>query len=89
MTNKTKQKDHELLAESLENPSVFALLVDRYEEPFMRKIISITHSKEDAQDIVQEAFVKMYLNAKKFQLRESAAFSSWCTDTSRKPRASS
>ncbi len=69
--------DEELLILSLTRPSLFAVLVRKYEEPFLRKAMSIVHEKEEAEDIVQEAFTKMYLNAKKFKTVEGASFSSW------------
>jgi len=69
--------DEEILTLSLKQPSLFALLVRRYEEPFMRKALSIVRSPEEAEDIVQEAFTKIYLNAKKFKTVEGARFSSW------------
>lgn len=70
-------KDHELLLWSIEDPKVFGAIVDRYQEPFFRKALSITHNEEDAKDLVQEAFVKIYLNASKFEKRAGAAFNSW------------
>jgi len=72
-----EQKDEDILAASLKHPSLFALLVRKYEEPFLRKARSIVRDDEAAQDIVQEAFVKIYLNAGKFEKVEGASFSSW------------
>src|SRR5512146_75715 len=69
--------DEELLALSVAHPSLFALLVRKYEEPFLRKARSIVRDEEDAVDVVQEAFTKIYLNAKKFKPQEGASFSSW------------
>jgi len=71
------RSDEELLALSLEKPSLFALLVKKYEAPFLRKAISIVRSQEEAEDVVQEAFTKIYLNAHKFKKVEGATFSSW------------
>lgn len=71
------KSDEELLALSVSHPSLFALLVRKYEEAFLRKAISIVHEREEAEDIVQEAFTKIYLNAKKFKTVEGAQFSSW------------
>lgn len=69
--------DEEVLAASVHTPSLFALLVRKYEEPFLRKARSIVHEEELAEDVVQEAFTKIYLNAKKFKKQEGAQFSSW------------
>jgi len=69
--------DEEILALSLSHPNLFALLVRKYEAPFMRKAMGIVHEEQEAEDIVQEAFTKIYLNAKKFVPQEGASFSSW------------
>jgi RNA polymerase sigma-70 factor (ECF subfamily) len=69
--------DEQVLAASLKHPSLFALLVRKYEEPFLRKAVSIVHEREEAEDIVQEAFAKIYINASKFKTVEGASFSSW------------
>src|SRR3989338_81628 len=71
------KSDEEILALSVSRPSLFALLVRAYEEPFLRKAMSIVREREEAEDIVQEAFTKIYLNAKKFKVVEGAKFSSW------------
>lgn len=72
-----EQADEKILHASVGRPSLFAILVRKYEEPFMRKARSIVHDEEAAEDIVQEAFTKIYMNAKKFQKQEGASFSSW------------
>jgi RNA polymerase sigma-70 factor (ECF subfamily) len=69
--------DEEILAASLKTPSLFALLVRKYEEPFMRKAMGIVREREEAEDVVQEAFTKIYLNAGKFKVVDGAQFSSW------------
>jgi RNA polymerase sigma-70 factor, ECF subfamily len=69
--------DEEVLAASVHQPSLFALLVRKYEEPFLRKALSIVREQEAAEDVVQEAFTKIYLNATKFKKQEGAQFSSW------------
>lgn len=69
--------DEELLALSVRRPSLFAQLVRKYEAPFLRKAISIVREQEVAEDVVQEAFTKIYMNAKKFVPQEGAQFSSW------------
>jgi RNA polymerase sigma-70 factor (ECF subfamily) len=72
-----ERSDEELLAASVESPALFAFLVRRYEEPFLRKAQAIVRSREEAQDVVQEAFTKIYLNAGRFKKQEGASFSSW------------
>ncbi len=70
-------EDEELLLASVAEPSLFAQLVRKYEAPFLRKAESIVKDRTEAEDIVQEAFTKIYLNAGKFQKQEGASFSSW------------
>ncbi len=69
--------DEEVLAASLSRPSLFSKLVEKYEAPFLRKALSIVRNQEEAEDIVQETFCKIYLYAPKFKVVEGAQFSSW------------
>ncbi|MCX6819834.1 MAG: RNA polymerase sigma factor [Candidatus Adlerbacteria bacterium] len=69
--------DEELLAASVTHPALFALLVRKYEEAFMRKAVNIVRVQEEAEDVVQEAFTKIYINAQKFKKQDGASFSSW------------
>jgi len=71
------ESDEKLLAMSLYDPEVFAVLVRRYQESFLRKARSIVWSEEDAEDIVQETFTKIYCAASKFHKVEGASFKSW------------
>ena len=70
-------EDEELLALSLRRPSAFAVLVARYESPFLRKARTLCGDDDDARDIVQDAFVRIYRYANTFQKREGATFRSW------------
>jgi RNA polymerase sigma-70 factor (ECF subfamily) len=69
--------DEEILKLSLKDPAHFSVLVQKYEEPFMRAAVSITRSKEEAEDILQEAFSKIYANGHKFKREPGATFKSW------------
>ena len=69
--------DEEALARSVSTPSLFAYLVRKYEAPFMRKALNIVRDEHAAEDVVQEAFTKIYMNAGRFQKQEGASFSSW------------
>ena len=70
--------DEEVLAISLVLPSVFEILVDRYQSAFLRKAGGIVKKEDDAQDTVQETFVKIYLNAKKFKKEKAGdSFKNW------------
>lgn len=69
--------DEEVLARSTTEPALFALLVRKYEAPFLRKALGIVRDEREAEDIVQEAFTKIYVYAHKFKKQEGATFSSW------------
>ena len=72
-----ERRDEDVLAASLVRPGEFALLVRKYEEPFLRKARGILRDEDAAVDAVQEAFTKIYMNAPKFKPVEGATFSSW------------
>lgn len=69
--------DEEVLARSQKEPWIFSVLLDRYQDAFMRKAMSILHYQLDAEEVVQDAFTKIYMNAAKFEPQEGAKFSSW------------
>ena len=69
--------DEELLLQSVSEPRAFEAIVDRYQEPFLRKVRHILGNKVEVEDIVQETFTKIYLNAKRFKKQEGATFNSW------------
>lgn len=74
---KNEIKDEEALALSVAQPSIFETLVDRYQDDFLKSAFKVVKSKEEAEDIVQESFTKIYLNAKKFRNIEGGSFRSW------------
>jgi RNA polymerase sigma-70 factor (ECF subfamily) len=69
--------DEDVLAASRREPDAFRLLVRRYEAPFTRKARSILHSPEDAEEVVQDAFTRIYIYADRYRPQAGAAFSSW------------
>lgn len=69
--------DVEVLRRSQKHPELFALLVRRYEAAFLRKARSIVYSQEDAEDVVQDTFTKIYLYASRYQEQPGATFASW------------
>lgn len=69
--------DEEVLAISVREPEHFKIILERYQDAFLRKAISILKNKEDAEEVVQETFSKIYLYAEKFTVQEGASFSSW------------
>lgn len=74
---KTYVTDEHLLKQSIEKPALFADLVSRYEKQFFRKAASILRNNEDAEDAVQETFVKIYRFADSFEEGKDRSFSSW------------
>ena len=75
--NAKELSDEEILARSQAQPWIFAVLLERYQDAFMRKAMSIIHNQLDAEEIVQDAFTKIYMNAHRFEVQEGAKFSSW------------
>jgi len=53
----------------------FSQLVHRYDRNIFRIAQHITHNEEDAQDVVQDAFLKAYQNLEQFQ--ENSKFYTW------------
>ncbi|HVU06817.1 MAG TPA: RNA polymerase sigma factor [Candidatus Paceibacterota bacterium] len=72
-----EKRDEDVLAASFKYPYLFELLVERYEDAFLRKARSIVRHDEASRDIVQDTFVKIYLYGKTFKPVEGARFSSW------------
>jgi RNA polymerase sigma-70 factor, ECF subfamily len=57
--------------------AAFEQLVGRYDGRLFRIAQYITHNREDAQDAVQESFLKVF--GKLTQFRENSQFSTWLT----------
>lgn len=69
--------DEAILESSQDRPELFGMLVDRYEQPFRRLAMRVVRNMQEAEDVVQEAFVKIYRYAKRFKKGEDRKFSSW------------
>jgi RNA polymerase sigma-70 factor (ECF subfamily) len=69
-------KDEDIIKQALLEPEVFSFIVDRYEMAFRRAARRILGT-EDAEDAVQEAFVRMFIHANKYAKKEGVKFSSW------------
>jgi RNA polymerase sigma-70 factor, ECF subfamily len=69
--------DEEVLRLSVTKPWLFGILVDRYQTAFLRKAMSIVRDKNDAEEIVQDTFTKIYIHASSFTPQDGAKFSSW------------
>src|SRR5882672_10952621 len=55
--------------------SAFEQLVKRYDRKLLRIAQHLTHNLEDAQDVVQESFLKAFQHLDQF--RENSKFSTW------------
>lgn len=69
--------DEQILLVSRAQPWIFSVLVDRYQEPFLRKAKGIVRDPRDAEEIVQDTFTKIYVYADKYEPQSGAKFSSW------------
>jgi RNA polymerase sigma-70 factor, ECF subfamily len=69
--------DEEILVRSRIEPWLFTFIVERYEAAFLRKLKAVLRDPRDIEEVVQDTFVKIYLNADKFEPQTGASFSSW------------
>ncbi|MCA9362471.1 RNA polymerase sigma factor [Candidatus Kaiserbacteria bacterium] len=70
-------EDELILQESQSSPWLFELIVERYQEPFLRKVRGVVRDPRDVEEVVQDAFTKIYINADKYEPQSGAKFSSW------------
>ena len=75
MTKKILTDEKLMLDFQKGNGKAYNELVDRYKDKLLNHIYYYTKSKERAEDIVQETFVKVYLNKEKY--KEIARVSTW------------
>lgn len=68
--------DETLIEMAQREPQFFSILVDRYEASFVRVAQRIVRNPEEAEDVVQNAFVKIYRFANHFK-KDQAKFKSW------------
>ncbi|MFJ7936178.1 RNA polymerase sigma factor [Sporosarcina sp. NPDC096371] len=74
------------------NKQAYAHLINKYKNPLYATILRMTKNPHDAQDLVQEAFIKVYEQLRKYD--ETGTFASWmyrvainhCMDEFRKKR---
>jgi RNA polymerase sigma-70 factor, ECF subfamily len=76
-SNNADFSDEQILASAMSNPDLFGILIDRYQEAFFRAAYSVVRQKEEAEDIVQEAFTNIYLHGNTFEKQAHASFKSW------------
>ncbi len=69
--------DEDILRRSTNEPWLYTFLVDRYEAPFLRKVRAILRDPRDCEEVVLDAFTKIYVHADSFTPKDGAKFSSW------------
>lgn len=76
MRNYLKITDEELveLVRS-KDKELYAEIIKRYQKKLMRYVINITQDEDKAADIVQNTFIKAYINLNGFNIKKK--FSSW------------
>lgn len=68
--------EHELIRAAQRGDSdAFEQLVRSYDQNVLRMALNLLHSQEDARDVYQEAFLRVYRNLPKF--RFDCSFSTW------------
>jgi RNA polymerase sigma-70 factor, ECF subfamily len=71
-----EKTDEQLVVLTLKNSDYYPCLMKRYENKLLNYIIKISNmSKEDAEDTLQEIFIKTYRNLNEFDI--NFKFSSW------------
>jgi RNA polymerase sigma-70 factor (ECF subfamily) len=76
MTSLQTTSDAELLLASARRDSAsFAELVSRYYQPVYRVVWRIMNGNAETEDVVQEAFIKLWVNPA--QIREARALKGW------------
>jgi len=70
------ENEADLVAQArMRNKQAYQILVERYQSRLLAAAIDIVHSRADAEDIVQNAFVKAYLSLSAFEGKSS--FFTW------------
>ena len=76
INNNKKYSDEELIFQFQKgNEHTYLELVNRYKDRLLNFIFGYVHSKESAEDIVQDTFLKLYTSADMY--KEIAKFSTW------------
>lgn len=71
-----KNSDEELIALTLKNQDYFGEIIKRYQVKLFNYVVRISGlATEDAEDVLQDIFLKIYLNLNDFD--KSQKFSSW------------
>jgi RNA polymerase sigma-70 factor (ECF subfamily) len=75
-TDSKKQSEKELVTEIINgNSELFSLIVDKYQKKILIFIQRYVYNKDDADDLVQEIFIKVYHNL--FQFKFNSSLETW------------
>ena len=79
MAKTLEELDDESLMELVleQNHQAFSVLVERRHEMFYAAAFRMMHTKEEAEDIVQEGFLKIWQNPKIWKKGKGAKFTTW------------
>lgn len=76
LENSNEQEDRKFVLASLQESGQFKSIIHKYQDKFAQYIRRKTScSKEDIEDLLQDIFIKIYLNLRDFDT--SLKFSSW------------
>jgi len=76
LNNNKKYTDEELILQFQKgNERAYLELVNRFKDRLLNFVFGYVHSKESAEDIVQDTFLKLYTSANMY--KEIAKFSTW------------
>ena len=76
-TNVTKISDEELVRKIVKknDTHLFAILYDRYADLVYNKCYGFSNSKEEAQDLTHDLFIRLFVKLRTF--KEKSKFSTW------------
>ncbi|NLE07088.1 MAG: RNA polymerase sigma factor [Parcubacteria group bacterium] len=76
MSDNSKLTDEEIIEKvRSENPNIYAIVIDRYKDKLLRYATNLVRDKDKASHVVQDAFIKGYVNLNGFDTKKK--FSSW------------
>lgn len=75
--NATPQATDEEIVEQIRsgNPDLYAVVIERYKKKLLRYASNLVHDEDKASHVVQDAFIKGYINLNSFNTKKK--FSSW------------
>jgi len=76
MSEKEIYSDEEIIERvRSEDQELYAVIMDRYQDKLLRYAFSLIKDEQNSADIVQESFIKAFINLKGFDIKKK--FSSW------------